>query len=949
MRLLSSATVACAAGLMATAAWSAAPPAGTSISNQATASFKDSTGAQQLTASNTVVTTVTQVGAYTLTPSANTKSAAAGATVYVAYVLTNTGNGSDSFTINANELAGGADFSKIEVYLDNGAGQPASTTPLCTSSTAGTACTYANKTLASGETFKFVVAYTIPSTATPSTWGSGSNTSTVTVAPSNSGTSWYSTYSPNTRSGTDTVNLTTGAAFSVGKAILAPAVSAVSGSWPVSTSGPRGTATSFTITYSNTGATSGNLYVKDTLPAGFTYTSGQSVISCAGGTALTEASGGDAALCSSAGIEFEQSGQVLQLMVPNVPAGFTGTLSFQVAVANTASIGTTDTSNTAQYTATGCSAGSTIAACSASTLVSTNSADFTVTASRSVTFNTADTTAGTPASGTDGVTSAQIVPGSYIKQTHTITNTGNADDIFNLTVASTGLQSGKNAFPSGTTFSWFASDGTTPLLDTNSDGTIDTGTLSAGASKTVVLQIFVPSSTTVASPANLEAVLTATSVNLPSVKDAAYADVTNVIGGYVDVTNTASGSATVTTPTTADVGPGPSQSPTLTTATIQAGSALAQIPLYIKNYDTVDGTYTLQASSNSSFPGSLPAGWSVSFSSTACSSPTAISSVGVTAGSQSLVYACVASPVTAPTMTQPVYVKVTSSTATSVGSTASDTIYDAVSVVAANAYSFSLSANGSATVIKGTNVDYSHTLTNTGANTCGSGSNYLKVTATLPAAMVTAGWSTAIYKDVDNDSQVSAADTLITDGKLQTGGLAAGTSVKFLVRVYAPGGANAGDVSNVTVTVSDVDSTGATVQSSPAGCGTQANTDTSTVVTGALTVLKKQQKSTGACAATLPTSGYVTTTQTAAPGDCIYYEVVATNNAASPVSNVSISDAAPAYTTLVSTGATCAASGLTGTAVASSTSGSTISCGSAANTLAPAGSLTLRFAVQIQN
>ena len=93
----------------------------------------------------------------------------------------------------------------------------------------------------------------------------------------------------------------------------------------------------------------------------------------------------------------------------------------------------------------------------------------------------------------------------------------------------------------------------------------------------------------------------------------------------------------------------------------------------------------------------------------------------------------------------------------------------------------------------------------------------------------------------------------------------------------------------------------------------------------------------------------MTTTQTAAPGDCIYYEVVATNNAASPVSNVSISDAAPAYTTLVSTGATCAASGLTGTAAASSTSGSTISCGSAANTLAPAGSLTLRFAVQIQN
>ncbi|MGV0960378.1 MAG: beta strand repeat-containing protein [Limnohabitans sp.] len=914
--------------------YAAAPPAGVSISNQATASYKDNSGAQQLTTSNTVVTTVSQVGAYTLTPSTNTKSAAAGATVYMAYVLTNTGNGTDTFSINANEVVGGADFTKIEVYLDNGAGQPASTTPLCSSSTAGTACT-STKTLGTGEVYKFVVAYSVPSTATTATWPS--NTATVTVTPSSNATTWFSTYSPATRSGTDTVNLTTGAAFSVGKAIAAPAVASVSGTWPVATSGPRGTATTYTISYGNTGATNGNLYIKDTLPAGLTYTTGQSVISCAAGTALTEAASGDAALCNSQGIEFEYdaTSKVIQAMIPNVPPSSSGTLSFQVTVANTASIGTSSTSNTAQYSATGCS-GSTIADCSAGTLVSTNAGDFTVTASRSVTLNTVDTTAGTPASAADAVTSTNIVPGSFVKQTHTITNTGNDSDNFNLSVAA-------GNFPSGTTFSWFAADGTSPLLDTNSDGIIDTGTLAAGASKTLVLQIFVPTSTTVASPANLQATVTATSVNLLSVKDATFANVTNVIGGFVDVTNTASGSVTA-----GDIGPGPGTGAIFTSTQITAGSAASEIPLFIKNYDSTANTYALSASSNASFPGTMPAGWSVNFSSTACASPTPITSTAsVAAGAQLQVFACVTSPVTSPTTIQPVYFKITGNSANSVGGTASDIIYDAVSVVAANAYSFSMTANGSGSVVKGLNVDYSHSVTNTGANTCGAGTNYIKVTATLPAAMTAAGWSTAVYKDVDGDSLVSAADTLITDGKLVTGGLAAGSTVKLLVRVYAPGGANLGDVSNVTVTVSDVDSTGATVQSSPAGCGTQTNTDTSTVVTGSLTVLKKQAKSTGTCAA-FPGS-FSTALQTAAPADCLYYEVTATNNGASPVSNVSISDAAPAYTTLASTpAATCVATGLTGTAVAAATSGTTVSCGSAANTLAPSGTLTLRFAVQIQ-
>ncbi|MFX4681949.1 hypothetical protein ABTB34_21080, partial [Acinetobacter baumannii] len=49
-----------------------------------------------------------------------------------------------------------------------------------------------------------------------------------------------------------------------------------------------------------------------------------------------------------------------------------------------------------------------------------------------------------------------------------------------------------NTFPAGTSFQLFKSDGATPLLDTNSDGIIDTGDLPAGGAYKVVLKAVLP-------------------------------------------------------------------------------------------------------------------------------------------------------------------------------------------------------------------------------------------------------------------------------------------------------------------------------------------------------------------------------------------------------------------------------------------------------------------------
>lgn len=922
--------------LLSQIALAAVPAAGTNITNQATATYLDGSGASQITTSNPVTTLVQQVGAYTLTPTSNTQSVAAGLTAYMPYVLTNTGNGTDNFVVSANELAGGADFSRIEVYLDTDQdNKPDSGTPLCTSALAGAVCTIPAQSLPAGGKFSFVVAYQVPATATPGTWGGGVNTATVTVAPVPSALTYVT---PSTTT-TDTVNLVTTAAFVVNKSISAPSVAATSaapnpGVWPMLSSGQRGTVTTYTINYTNNGAVAGNLYLRDALPSGFTYQAGTAVWSSNGGNALTEAAGGDT------NIEFEAASGVIQALVPAVNPGVTGTLSFKVAVSATASIGTVDTTNQATYSAVGCPAITTIAGAGASgatcgSITTTNAAAFTVLATRGVTLDVIDPTpnTGTPGTGADVKTALQIVPGGSAMFTHVVTNSGNAPDSINLSVATLG-----NTFPSGTTYTWFASDGSTPLLDTTGDSVVDTGPIAAGASMTAILKVTVPSNTVVAPGANLTANAVATSFGDPTKLDAAGNVVTNVIGSLVDLTNTAAGTGIGNT-ANGDKGPGPSPTATFT-ATSTAG-VVAPIALFVRNNDSLPNSYTLSASQTPLFPGNLPAGWTATFSTSSTCSAGTITSVAVAAGAQSTVYACVTAPASSPSVpNQPVYFQVLSTGPASTGGTVNDIVHDALTVSSVISQSFALVANGSGQLSANGSLAYSHTITNTGSNSCGA----FTVLAAPTAGALAAGWATAIYVDTNDSGLLDAGDTLVTTGTLPA--VATGAQLKILVRVFAPGGAITGNSEVVTVTIADQNG------SAPAGCGTQTVTDTSTVVSGSIGVAKTQALIVGACPATPVPLGVQSATQLLAnPGSCIVYEVIATNNGVAPVTNVTLNDAAPARTSLTAgqPANQCTSSNLTGTAVAYSVTGTTVACGSPANTLAPGGTLVLRFAVQIDN
>ncbi|SCX73164.1 hypothetical protein [Variovorax sp. EL159] len=933
------------------ASLAAAPPANTVIGNQASATYSDAAGTTQLATSNLVQTTVQQVGSFTLdsvssvtTTVINTKIGAVGSTVYAPHTLTNTGNGNDTFTIKVD--ADNDRFSKVEVYVDaNGDGVPDNTTSLCSATGAGTCDVPAQSVAGNNGVFRFVVAYTIPGTAS----GAGSapatfDTATLTAIP---GTPALYT-APNTAAAVkDDIQLTTAAAFNVTKTIGAPSVSAPGGgAWPTAANGGQrsssascattwsaGLASSascqytvYTLTFNNTGGSPGRFAMSDTLPSGMTYVAGSAVWSSAPGTALGDGPAGD-----PSGIDFQVSGNTLNTVVALLGQNVTQTVSFVVLVNTSAAIGTSTTTNVAKFepatvplTTTAASIGTPGSSTNPSAYTVLANYGIVVGANGSTAANAVDTTPGTPnGTANDLTTRASVVAGGSVKFGQTVFNAGTGTDTVNLTVSS-------NTFPAGTTFLFFAADGFTPLLDTSGDGVPDTGPIAAGGSVNIVLQANVPSATAVgAGP--FSATVTGRSAGDATKIDATLDTVTIVVGSLVDLTNTAAGTGTGTVGS-GDLGPGPSPNPTTTNSTA-AGTGTV-FALFVKNNDTKNNTYTLAASQSTSFPGSLPAGWTVKFvaSGGTCASA-AITTVAANAGAQAQVAACVTPPATqAPVTAQKIYFQVQSTATASTGVIVSDTKTDAVTVTVPVTYSATLSPNNSGQVAPGGTVVYPHTLSSTGSQSCGA----YTLTATVPSADASLGWTTAIYLDVNGDGQIDANDTLVTPSTPLT--LAANGSQKLLVRVFAPGGATAGATDTVSVTATFT-----------ANCGTPTATDISTVITGQIRVLKTQAPS-AACNGVADTA-FAATPLTLKPGQCIVYKVVATNEGTAPVTNIAINDAVPAYTSLSATqpatATQCTSTGVSGTALAYAQTATAVSCGSAANTVAPSGMATLLFSVKI--
>lgn len=841
----------------------AAPPAGTSIGNQASATYSDDTNVTRTVTSNTVTTIVQQVASFTLTADGD-RRANAGGQVAFPHTLTNTGNGADTFALTQSET-GTFTHSSVQIYADaNGDGVPDNSTNISTTGE-----------VAAGAAFRFVVVGTVPGSAV------SGNTATITVMGRSGVTNTL------TRTNADLVTITTQAVISVTKAIdLAYG--------PAPSSGVR----TFTLSYTNTGNTTAtSLVLTDTLAAGYTYEATTGRWSATGATVLTDANSDD-----QSGIVYvwDSNTRRVTATIASVAAGQSGTVSFGVRVNSGEAPGVnTRTANTAQFAYNN--------GADNITAVDTNTVQYTVQQSAAVTVSS-----DTRASATQAAT---------VNFTNTVTNTGNGTDSFNLTLLS-------SSFPAGTTLQLFRADGLTPLTDTNNDGIPDTGPLAAAGTLNVVVKATLPANVT-ATPGNgpYAVNLRATSTFNTSVNNQGTDTLTTIAANTVDLTNTAVGSGNP------GFGVGPEVA-AVYSRTVAPG-ATTRYSLWAANGTGVPDSFDLSASTLANFSTTtFPAGWSVVFHD---ANGNVISNTGVIAANGSKeFFADVTAPANA-TMGFNLYFRVYSPS-----TNATDIVFDAVAV--GTVRSLTLTPNNLGQTVAGGTVVYTHTLVNTGTSGEGTGSS----TVTL-AASSSAGFTSVIYWDRDNNGVLDPTDPIVsslasltggTGGASTAAGLDSGEWARFFVKVSAPPGAAVGVTDTTTLTATVTGVIGG--QAAPTGI---TATDTTAIV-GSNLALVKMQALDANCDGVAEGSYAVTALSTnAVPGACIRYQITATNAGISNITALLLNDFTPANTTYHGSGV--AAAVTVGAVTTVPSNGSAGALQATVGTLTPGQTAVLTFGVRI--
>lgn len=860
--------------LIAMPAAYAITPVGTVIGNQATATYQDATGTARTSASNLVQTTVSQVKSFTLTAN-GAKTAAPGQTVYYPHSITNTGNGTDTYALNAATTGGGFTHTGLVYYVDaNADGIPDNFSPITTTGN-----------VPAGTQFNFVVAGVVPAATAAGTTG------TIIVSATDTGA--------NTVTNTDTTTVANSAINVLKKLSVTAGPS------------PSTAPITVTLTYNNTGTQAAtNVALTDALPTGMTYVAGSGRWSTSGAIAMNDATG----VNDQPGIDYSVTGTTISATIASVGSGISGFVTFQVNVNSGLSPTNAGnqalTTNTASYVTTTQTVSS-----------NTNGVIYTVATSASVTAV--------------GQTVASAPQGGTINYTNIITNTGNATDSFDITVPAPGNPG--NNFPAGTTFTLLQSDGLTSLLDSNGNGTPDTGPLAAGASYNVILKVTLPAGATGGPYAVSK---TATSKADPTKTAVATDTLTAISNNTMDVTentartdSTPAGTAALGNAATTGFGAG--------TATAVATNAVVPnalnptttaFRLFLNNTSAIADSYGLSTTSP------IPTGWSVAFfndggAGTCASLGTALTNSGpIAAGANKLVCAVVTVPATSSGNAPAGTSNFTFLAQSPVSPSSTDTIVDAVTVAAI--HNVSLTPNGAQQTFAGGAVTYTHVLKNSG-----SGAE----TVTFPSGFLTdsqvaAGWTSAAYIDSNGNGVLDVGiDALITSAS--TLSLAANASQTLFVRVFAPASATSvspADISTLTATYNG-------------GAATTSATDTTSVTNGLL--LNKTQVA-GTCAAALVAGPYSTAAIPAgastAPGKCVAYQITATNTSSGSITAVVVSDTVAPNTTLAAT--SCAAPTATGGATiggTATTEGSTGTVTATSATLVPSASFQLTFCVKI--
>ena len=825
-----------------------APAVGTVIKNQASATYKDSAGVEQTTTSNLVETVIQQVGAFTL-ESNQSRYGIAGQSVSFPHVLTNTGNGDDTFQLVVSDLGDANDeyvFTDIKIYPD--ANQDGVVDNLTQISDTGV--------MAADEAFYFVVVAIVPSTA------SDTETGQVLVEAT-------SDYSGSTLSNIDEAIVSDKAVIEVTKSISANSGEAGSGPYTV------------TLIYSNPSASDAtDVTLVDALPTGMTYVvnsgewsqTGAGVVLTDSGNADPQGAGADTVIycayhadCSglteaAADADSLSTNQVTAI-IATVASGASGSISFDVTLDTPLEASTLLNIGEFEYN-------------NGAVLITgqkTNQVPLEVLTSPGVVAN------GSTGDSTDGVlepvskTTASL--GATVAFDNVIWNLGNATDTFDISI-----DSSSSTFPAGTTFVLYHSDGYTPLLDTDNSGVPDTGPLDAGEHYVVVLKALLPMTANAVgdnSGVGFDITKTAIAASDASVTNSIIDHLDEITGSSVDITNVAPLNGAGAT----GVGAGP-----LTPAQSQlilAPGESGVFKLYVNNTSTVADSFDLTFSKDNPFvAGTVPDGWAVAFhedaGATDCSTlgPIVSNTAVIAGGGNKLICAKVTLPATGDFTNTAVSIYFR---ALSALTGASDIKHDAVYMTASQ--QLVLEPDSRSQVEPGSSVTYTHHIHNPG-NTV-----FTDVTFSSTDTLVADGWVSAIYEDSDGDGVFTSADSSIGSYTLGVG-----ESKTIFVRVFSPAIAPIG-ATNIT----DIIATGTTDAGTSVVVTAQAQ-DMTIVSKSNMRITKEQAPDTDCDGEVDSGSSYGFSAFQAQPGTCLLYRLTATNGGASVANNVHIADAIPEFT-----------------------------------------------------
>jgi len=739
--------------LVVSSAANAQTPAGTTIQNQASATFEDLSGNSYMATSNAVTTIVLPVFGVSVLPDGTAAApgmvgtAIPGQTVYYSYNLTNTGNDNDDFTLvpiidAATTMTLG--LGDIDIYHDvNGNGVLDGGEPVI--SAGGVPGNIGP--IAAGTTIQLLVEYQVPALAaagevayvgmTATSVGDGTQvdtdnyhqtdvvsdavlTATMTGLPASLNPGAIATYTVTGQNvGNDIANGVTVASVGLtGVLVYDILPTDPSTGNPLALSGaPAGAPAGGTVLYLPAGSPT----------VGSPETWAWSAAAAAGDIAVAYVSSGGLAIGQNYNFTYD-------VTVPlTMPAGIINNDGAVAFIDNNA--GTPDP-----------------------TIVTTNNTQIDVNVLAEVLVGPN----GVPDAGTAPLydDDSQAVAVAYANETvdfiNTVRNDGNAADVINIV-----LDAGSSTFPPGYGIQFFRIDGVTPLSNTGADAIPDVGNINPGATQDFIVRITVPGSAVAGGP--YLAVINAVSENDPTELNVTTDEITAVNPAAVDIGNYDGAVGTDNNPFNIDTAPGLS----------------VDFPLDVINTGGTSDNFDLSAT--------IPAGWTMTFYLDAngngiLDNPELIpiANVGpVVAGGEVNVIARVDVPAG-----EVPGVNATTFRATSaLNAGIFDEIANTVTVLGTAAVTITPDRNGTGTA-NGT-VRYQHTVTNTG-----------NVDDTfMLSALSSNAWSYAFF-DLANNPIPSVT-------------LVAGATQDIIVQLSIPGGVAIGTIETGTITVTG-NGTGAT-------------------------------------------------------------------------------------------------------------------------------------------